>query len=307
MSETAIANYDQNDRRQADPNKQSPSRLEQLERAAYWQVGNQIAEQLQAEAHHLMVDLKPNLPTILRGPSPDSHRLLTDYDLVLAGEQQKRRGKYDRISSSLGQRLWELDSNTSPNQATEKELLSLLWYEQHGINLGDSAAFHRTRLMLARLKLVTQSAGEVNNPSDDQTNLIMQIAEDECRQAVNQIHAQEMEICQQYCWQIAGEDPEAETRQAALQNLKGLQSSQPIVSPAEVSRATNGYTQFRVSVYQLGELRRVRDRALNPDELANGWLAQLGNQIAVWVADADNACRQNRHQIHLAAKIDQPV
>lgn len=275
----------------------------QTDGGAYWRVSAQITNYFETQRPQLMINLGPDLQSILHGRDGRAGQLLDDYERVLAAESKSRRDKHEQINEALILRLGELGSGQDPIRITEKELLASVWYQEQSGNFANDAEFHRTRLEIAKLRLIACSDFGADSFFDNQASTIAQIAKDECLEAVNWAYAQEMATCHRHCWVAAGEDPASEKRQNALLGINLIRSSQTRVGLADTTQNTNNHALFWTAVHQLAELRRVWDQTIDPPTFAGQWLAGLRDEMDSWVVEMDNNCHKNRYQIHLVASV----
>lgn len=271
--------------------------------AVYWQVGAQITSYFETRRPQLMIGLDSDLQSIIHGRGDGAAQILDDYDRLLAGESRQRTGRQERVNEALIQRLSELNAGQDPDRATEKELWASVWYQEQAMGFASAAEFHRTRLELARLRLIACSDFRANSFFDDQASSILRIAEDECLEAVNRAYSREMMTCSSHCRWAAGEDAASEKRQNDLQSLSLVRSAQTRVDPDGIIQATDNHALFWATVHQLAELRRAWDQTINPPAFADRWLAQLGVRINSWIAEADETRHRSRHHIHIVASI----
>ena len=188
----------------------------------YYQLFNQTRTRLASRRPELLVDLQPSVQNIFYDFDDQGESRIAAIEQSLTAGYDHRQTRRYQIIAALGQRLSELRQprEANPNQETERNILTSLWYKHQTDGSTEESRFHWTRLELERLHLLTRHQADSPESIDGFTHRMIGIGQNEYRAIVAHKRAQSLTIHRDYYTQITEATASDKDRLDAYQSFQ---------------------------------------------------------------------------------------
>ncbi len=188
----------------------------------YYQLFNQTRTRLASRLPELLVDLQPSVQNIFYDFDDQGESRIAAIEQSLTVGYDHRQTRRYQIIAALGQRLSGLRQprEANPNQETERNILTSVWYKHQTDGSVEESRFHWTQLELERLHLLTRHRADNLESIDSSTHRMVGIGQNEYQAIVAHKRAQSLTIHRNYYTQITEVATSNEDRLTAYQSFQ---------------------------------------------------------------------------------------
>ena len=277
---------------------ESGSRQQEL---VYFQLVNQTAHRLTERGANLLVDLQPQLRSIVYSFDYQEEARLIAIEQSLTTGHGQRQNERSQILDALGQRLGELGQSpeSDTRRQSERKILTAFWYRHHCENQVDWARFYLTRLELGRLRLLTQTDFSDSGTIARLEKQAIQIGKDEHRVAIAQKQSKELAAYHSHYDQAVG----------GL-DLNGTHPAGPKVSGdwlvggdtrPNVVDLSPEYTELGETLLWAGRLHQAWDNDIDPDTFVRDVIGRIRSDLQKDARLAEREGTAGLEEIHQPA------
>ena len=268
----------------------------------YYQFMSQTDLRLRERQTDLLVDLETDFRLIAHGSVGQEEPRLAAIELAITNEQSRRQEEREPLLAAAKQRLIELSQpqNNDPQRQIEREIIATALYRYQAQAQTDRARFHRTRIELGRLRLLTQTDFDNSQAVAGLEGQLVQIGQDEHRAAIAQKQADGLSDHYLY-YKQATDGPEANGAQPAASPTI-LEPSRDRSEPNVISLAPGyRYLEVEESLHWSGRLAQAWDGSIDPEAFVRDYLDRISGDLQKDARIAEKEGLAKLEQIHQTA------